>query len=195
MPPSAPAPETQRRMVERDWWAVNVPLGVRAQQGAPAPVIASPMRITGRCARSGQRFDQRRRCFRSPRPLREQLGRCGSGRLGRRIGATLVRGHGDWTVLAASPLRGRRRVSVLTARHAVVICTGSRARCRICRASLKPGRGRIVEPPTAARCRTASRRRCGGVGVEMATAGRFGCSVTCWPWRWPAARMDRSSVS
>ena len=97
------------------------------------------------------------------------------------IGATLVRGHGR--------LDGPRRItvttasgesSVLTARHAVVICTGSRAV--------------LPDLPGIAQARPWTNRRgtdsssvpnrlavigAGGVGVEMATAWRgLGASVT-----------------
>lgn len=97
------------------------------------------------------------------------------------IGATLVRGHGR--------LDGPRRVtvttasgesSVLTARHAVVICTGSRAA--------------LPDLPGIAQARPWTNRRgtdsssvpnrlavvgAGGVGVEMATAWHgLGASVT-----------------
>ncbi len=97
------------------------------------------------------------------------------------IGATLVRGHGR--------LDGPRRVtvttasgesSVLTARHAVVICTGSRAA--------------LPDLPGIAQGRPWTNRRgtdsssvpdrlavvgAGGVGVEMATAWQgLGASVT-----------------
>ena len=98
------------------------------------------------------------------------------------IGATLVRGHGR--------LDGARRVAVtapggetsaLTARHAVVVCTGKPARrCPTCPASTKPDRGPTAKPPTAA---TSLRRLAvvgaGGVGVEMATAWQgLGSQVT-----------------
>lgn len=97
------------------------------------------------------------------------------------IGATLVRGHGR--------LDGPRRVtvttasgesSVLTARHAVVICTGSRAA--------------LPDLPGIAQARPWTNRRgtdsssvpnrlavvgAGGVGVELATAWHgLGASVT-----------------
>jgi dihydrolipoamide dehydrogenase len=97
------------------------------------------------------------------------------------IGATLVRGHGR--------LDGPRRVtvtsasgetSVLAARHAVVICTGSRAA--------------LPDLPGIAQARPWTNRKgtdsssvpnrlavigAGGVGVEMATAWRgLGASVT-----------------
>src|ERR1700744_5209248 len=47
-------------------------LGMRAQQGAAAPGHRRcRCRARRRCARGGQRFDQCRRCLRSPEPLRE----------------------------------------------------------------------------------------------------------------------------
>ena len=97
------------------------------------------------------------------------------------IGATLVRGHGR--------LDGPRRVtvtaadgdvSVLTARHAVVICTGSRA-------ALPDLPGMIEARPWTNRKATDSSWvpnrlavvGAGGVGVEMATAWNgLGASVT-----------------
>jgi len=69
---------------------------------------------------------------------------------------------------------------VLTARHAVVICVGSRAALPICRASPKPGHGPTAKPPTSSS--VPSRLAvvgAGGVGVEMATAWNgLGASVT-----------------
>ena len=97
------------------------------------------------------------------------------------IGATLVRGHGR--------LDGPRRVtvtaadgdvSVLTARHAVVICTGSRA-------ALPDLPGMTEARPWTNRKATDSSSvpnrlavvGAGGVGVEMATAWNgLGASVT-----------------
>ena len=97
------------------------------------------------------------------------------------IGATLVRGHGR--------LNGPRRVtvtaadgdvSVLTARHAVVICTGSRA-------ALPDLPGMTEARPWTNRKATDSSSvpnrlavvGAGGVGVEMATAWNgLGASVT-----------------
>ena len=82
-------------------------LGMRTQQGTAAPGHRrSRCRPRRRCARGGQRFDQRRRRLRSPGPLCEQLGRRRSGRLG-------SRNRGDpgarpWTVGRPPPRRCHR---------------------------------------------------------------------------------------
>ena len=74
------------------------------------------------------------------------------------IGATLVRGHGR--------LDGPRRVTVTDGRrrgistHRPARCRDLHGqlvqRCRICRASPKPGLGPTAKPPTAARCLVVS---------------------------------------
>jgi pyruvate/2-oxoglutarate dehydrogenase complex dihydrolipoamide dehydrogenase (E3) component len=97
------------------------------------------------------------------------------------IGATLVRGHGR--------LDGARRVSVteaggevtvLTARHAVVICTGSRAALPdlpgIAEARVWTNRRATDSSAVPARLAVVG---AGGVGVELATAWNgLGASVT-----------------
>src|SRR6201996_7540507 len=97
------------------------------------------------------------------------------------IGATLVRGHGR--------LDGPRRVkvtaadgavSVLTARHAVIICTGSRAALPDLPgiAEARPWTNRKATDSSAVPNRLAV-VGAGGVGVEMATAWcGLGASVT-----------------
>src|ERR1700761_9664185 len=97
------------------------------------------------------------------------------------IGATLVRGHGR--------LDGPRRVkvtaadgavSVLTARHAVIICTGSRAALPDVPgiAEARPWTNRKATDSSAVPNRLAV-VGAGGVGVEMATAWHgLGASVT-----------------
>src|SRR6201996_887076 len=97
------------------------------------------------------------------------------------IGATLVRGHGR--------LDGPRRVkvtaadgavSVLTARHAVIICTGSRAALPDVPgiAEARPWTNRKATDSSAVPNRLAV-VGAGGVGVEMATAWHgLGSTVT-----------------
>jgi pyruvate/2-oxoglutarate dehydrogenase complex dihydrolipoamide dehydrogenase (E3) component len=97
------------------------------------------------------------------------------------IGATLVRGHGR--------LDGPRRVSitdtagavtVLTARHAVVICTGSRAALPDLPgiAAAQPWTNRRATDSSSVPSRLAV-VGAGGVGVELATAWNgLGASVT-----------------
>lgn len=88
------------------------------------------------------------------------------------IGATLIRGDGR--------LDGPRRVVVtkssgesvaLTARHAVVICTGSRPALPTFLASPKPGHGPIAKPPTTVRSPTGLRSSAPAASV--------------WRWRPP----------
>jgi dihydrolipoamide dehydrogenase len=81
----------------------------------------------------------------------------------------LVRGHARLTGPKQVAVATADQVVALTARHAVVICTGSTAACPISPVPPRPGR-----PPTRP---TAARPRlvvvgAGGVGVEMATARR-----------------------
>src|SRR5262249_11777877 len=97
------------------------------------------------------------------------------------IGATLVRGHGR--------LDGPRRVvvtassgeeAVLTARHAVVICTGSRPALPDLpgMAQARPWTNRQATDSSKVPARLAV-IGAGGVGIEMATAWQgLGSSVT-----------------
>jgi pyruvate/2-oxoglutarate dehydrogenase complex dihydrolipoamide dehydrogenase (E3) component len=97
------------------------------------------------------------------------------------IGATLVRGHGRLDgPRRVAVTSGGGEVSVLTARHAVVVCTGSRA-------ALPDLPGMTEARPWTNRKATDSSTvpnrlavvGAGGVGVEMATAwSGLGASVT-----------------
>ena len=97
------------------------------------------------------------------------------------IGATLVRGHGRFDGprrVAVTAADGE--VTVLTARHAVVICTGSRAALPDLPgiAEARPWTNRKATDSSSVPNRLAV-VGAGGVGVEMATAWNgLGASVT-----------------